>query len=62
MARQYIDCREHKSPDNKCTVAISRQPKPEKRAEDHDQSRLPALIIGVVPCVVLTELLLLGSD
>jgi predicted small metal-binding protein len=23
MARQYIDCREHQSPDNKCTVAIS---------------------------------------
>ena len=23
MARQYIDCREHTSTDNKCTVAIS---------------------------------------
>jgi predicted small metal-binding protein len=23
MARQYIDCREHASPDNTCTVAIS---------------------------------------
>ena len=23
MTRKYIDCREHPSPDNKCTVAIS---------------------------------------
>lgn len=23
MARKYIDCREHPSPDNRCTVAIS---------------------------------------
>jgi predicted small metal-binding protein len=23
MARQYIDCREHSSAENKCTVAIS---------------------------------------
>ena len=23
MARKYIDCREHPSPDNQCTVAIS---------------------------------------